>query len=113
MKYTAVIFVALIACGMALPSKRKGPAGKAELGGILCDTCKQLVGEAESAGAGLGAPWLEDQIQKLCAELGIFKQFCCDELDGTVEALAQLIQQDLPPPLCCYKVDLCDAPPSY
>uniref|UniRef100_A0A914WMR1 Saposin B-type domain-containing protein n=1 Tax=Plectus sambesii TaxID=2011161 RepID=A0A914WMR1_9BILA len=104
---TAIILLALVSFSCAFVVKKEE---KPLLGGILCDICQNLVKGAENEGADAGEIWLKGQITILCKDLnaGSFLDGICESvLDGIVVDLDVYIKQDLPPLVCCQKVDCC------
>ncbi|KAK0401862.1 hypothetical protein QR680_016014 [Steinernema hermaphroditum] len=112
-KLTIFALVAILAVA-ASTTIRKSPKEVfmaqtlAKLGGLLCDTCEDLVKDAEAAGAGYSIQWLEKHIQKLCGRFGSFENLCMDVIKDLMMDLDADIQKHATPEQCCKKIKLCD-----
>ncbi|KAK0401863.1 hypothetical protein QR680_016014 [Steinernema hermaphroditum] len=111
-KLTIFALVAILAVA-ASTTIRKSPKEVfmaqtlAKLGGLLCDTCEDLVKDAENAGENYSDQWLKARITHVCDRLGFFANSCKHFLLDLVKELDEQIKQKAEPEETCKKVDLC------
>ncbi|KAK0406452.1 hypothetical protein QR680_018581 [Steinernema hermaphroditum] len=74
----------------------------------LCQTCQDLVKEAENA-MDYSDTWLKEHIDDICGKLEVIgaKDYCLRTLKKLIEKLDELIKNKCDPKKACEQINLC------